>query len=95
MKKTLTKLFAFLGKGLSEDNQNPSYLRIIGFYVFIILIPCVAFTLIYVVLQYENIVVAVLAAVLAFLTSVLGIKAYQKGKESASLSTGVKDEVQS
>ena len=81
MKKALSKLFTFLGKALSEDNKNPSSTRIQNFVVIIILIPCIAFTLIYVTVKYESLIVAVLTAILGFVTAAMGIKVWQKGKE--------------
>lgn len=92
MKKIFSKLFVFLGKALSEDNNHPSSARVIVLFVFIILIPCVAFTLVWVAIKYENLIAVVLASVLGFLTSIMGIKAYQKGRESSSSSPGIFEE---
>lgn len=84
MKSALSKLFAFLGKALSEDNKNPSSTRIQNFVVIIILIPCIAFTLVYVTLKYESLIIAVLTAILGFVTAAMGIKVWQKGKEKGA-----------
>lgn len=81
MRAALSKLFTFLGKALSEDNKNPSSTRIQNFVVIIILLPCIAFTLVYVTLKYESLIVAVLTAILGFVTAAMGIKVWQKGKE--------------
>jgi len=81
MKKIFSKIFGFLGKALSEDNGLPSSARLIVFISFFVLIPCIAFALVYTFLTAKDISVSVLTAVLAFLSSLFGIKAYQKGKE--------------
>lgn len=82
MKNILSKFFKFLGDMLREDNGNPSSMRWIVFISFMVLIPCIAFALVYSFLTAKDIAVSVLAAVLAFLSSLVGIKAYQKGKEA-------------
>lgn len=84
MKEALSKLFIFLGKALSEDNKNPSSTRIQNFVVVLILIPCIAFTMIYVTIKYESLIVAVLTAILGFITAAMGIKVWQKGKENST-----------
>ena len=84
MKAALSKLLTFLGKALSEDNQNPSSTRIQNFVVIMVLIPCIAFTLVYVTVKYESLIVAVLTAILGFVTAAMGIKVWQKGKEHSA-----------
>lgn len=84
MRNVLSKLFIFLGKALSEDNNVPSSARIFNFYAVTILIPCVAFTLIYVTLCYKELIGATLDAVLLFVAGIFGLKVLQKGKEGTS-----------
>ena len=81
MKQALSKLFTFLGKGLSEDNGNPSQLRLTTFLTFSILIPVIAFGFIWTTLKWENLVILYLTTLLGFLGSLIGMKVWQKGKE--------------
>ncbi len=81
MKQALSKLFTFLGKALSEDNGNPSSTRVNLSYAIWILIPCVAFTLIYTVIAYQNLLTYVLDAILVFISGLYGLKVVHKGKE--------------
>ena len=75
------KFFEFIQKALSEDNTNPSSARLNVFIAVIALVPCVAFTLVYVVLTNKDLITATLDAVLAFLVTLYGLKVWQKGKE--------------
>lgn len=77
----LTNLFKFFGKMQSEDNGLPSQARFNNFYAIIILIPCIAFVLIYTVLNYKDILAYVLDAILLFVSSLFGLKVWQKSKE--------------
>ena len=81
MRQALSKLFTFLGKGLSEDNGNPSSTRINLSVAIWILIPCVAFALIYTVIFYQSLLTYVLDAILVFISGLYGLKVVQKGKE--------------
>lgn len=90
MRNALSKLFLFIGKSLREDNGNPSSMRLQTFITIIILIPCIAFAVVYTALKYQSILVPIVTAVLAFLSSILGIKAWQKGKEEKTLDGGGK-----
>lgn len=92
MKNILSKLFKFLGDSAREDNGNVSNVRVIVLISFLFLIPAIAFTLVYTTLKYDSMVVAVLAAILTFLSSLLGIKALQKGKEEKVETANVKSE---
>jgi hypothetical protein len=72
----------FTQRGLSEDNGNPSSIRVNTGFTIWILVPCVAFTLIYTVLNYQSLVTYVLDAVLFFIAGLFGIKVWQKTKET-------------
>lgn len=80
--KALSSFFKWLGKANSEDNGNPSNTRFNVSYAVIILIPCIAFTLLYVVFEYKDLIEATLISILTFLTGLYGIKVFQKGKET-------------
>lgn len=86
MKNLFWKILTFLRKMMSEDNGNPSSARFFNFYAVIILIPCIAFVLIYVTLNYRDLITATLDAVLLFITSIFGLKVWQKGKEEQQTS---------
>lgn len=83
MKNLLGKLFKYLGKANSEDNGNPSNTRVIIFYSFFLIIPCVAFSLLYVTIEIktETLILGALGLVLSFLAGLLGIKRSQKKDE--------------
>lgn len=81
MKQALSKLFTFLGKMMSEDNGNPSNIRFINTYTFIVLIAVIAFGFVWTVLKWENLIILYLTAVIGFLSALLGMKVWQKGKE--------------
>ena len=76
------KFFEWLGKALSEDNGNPSSMRLNVIYAVIILIPCVAFALIYTVIYYKDLLTYVLDAVLLFVGGLFGVKVWQKKNET-------------
>jgi len=82
MKQALSKFFAFLGKTMSESDGSPSQARFNNFYAIIILIPCVAFTLIYTTFNYKDLLTYVLDAILLFIGGIFGLKVYQKSKEN-------------
>ena len=75
------RFFEFIQKALSEDNGNPSSTRLNLFIAIILLIPAVTFTLVYVVITKENLIMSVLTSVLAFLAALYGMKQWGKGKE--------------
>jgi len=77
----MKKFFEWLGKANSEDNGNPSNIRFNITYAVMILIPCIAFVLVWVAIKYEDLITVVLTVILGFLTSLFGIKNLQKGKE--------------
>ena len=81
MKQALSKLFVWLGKMMSEDNDHPSQIRFSNFYAIIILIPCVAFCLIYVTVVYSGLITYVLDAILIFIGGLFGLKVAQKVSE--------------
>ncbi len=73
----------FICKALSESNGNPSSARLNVFIAVLILIPSVAFTLIYVTLEKPEMIASTLTTVVALVASMLGLKVLQKGKENA------------
>ena len=81
MKNALSKLFAFLGKANSETPEEPSSARVNIFIAVITLVPCIAFTLIYVVINYPEQIQAVLNAVLLFVAGLYAGKIIQRTKE--------------
>jgi hypothetical protein len=76
------KLPEFLEKALSEKDGTPSSIRLNIFIVVAALIPCIAFSLIWVTIFHPDLITATLEAVLLFVATVLGIKVWQKGKEN-------------
>jgi hypothetical protein len=82
MKQALSKLFLFLGKGLSEDNGQPSQIRLTVFLTFTILIPVIAFGFVWVALKYEAQIILYLTTLIGFLSGLIGMKVWQKGKEN-------------
>ena len=81
MKTALSKLFVWLGKMMSEDNGSPSQVRFSNVYAIIILIPCIAFCLIYVTIVYSGLITYVLDAILIFIGGLYGLKVAQKSSE--------------
>ena len=80
MKDVLSKLFIFLGKANSE-NGDPSNMRVLAFYAHAVLIPALAFALIYIVISKGD-VTALATIIVGYLLGMAGVKAYQKGKEN-------------
>lgn len=93
MKNLFWKTLIFLRRMMSEDNGNPSSARFFNFYAVIILIPCVAFVLLFVTLNYRDLITATLDAILLFITGIFGLKVWQKGKEKQQTSN-VKSETE-
>lgn len=83
MKQALSKLFTFLGKALSEDNGNPSQIRLTTGATYTFLIPAITFGFVWVVIHHPDLVILYLTSLLAFLGSLIGLKVMQKGKEDA------------
>ena len=81
MKNAISKFFAWLGKGLSEDNGNPSTIRIVVFYASLLWVTAIFIGILVTVFYYRELWLAVLGMILGGLFSLLGVKAYQKGKE--------------
>jgi hypothetical protein len=81
MKNALSKLFEFLGKANSEAPGEPSSARLNIFIAVVILVPCIAFTLIYVVTNYPEQIQAVLNAILLFVAGLYAGKVIQRTKE--------------
>jgi fatty acid desaturase len=76
------KLFEFIEKALSEDNGNPSSMRVKTMYAAILLVTVIAFGFIYTVLNYPDLIIAYLTSgVVSIIFFVLGAKVWQKGKE--------------
>lgn len=86
VKRGIEALSRFIGKANSEADGSPSNMRVIVFYSFLILIPCVAFVLVYVtvVIKQETLIIAVLTLVIGFLGTLLGIKKSQKKNEETT-----------
>ena len=84
----------FLQRALSEDNGNPSSMRINATWTIFLLILVIAFGFMWVVLKYEEVIIAYLAIISSLVSGVLGIKAYQKTKEEGSDSGEKKENVQ-
>ena len=82
MKTLFWKVLTFLKQMMSEDNGNPSAARYFNFYAVMILVPCIAFVLIYVTLNYRDLITATLDAVLVFIMGIFGMKVWQKDKEN-------------
>jgi hypothetical protein len=78
------KLPEFLEKALSEKDGTPSSIRLNIFIVVAALIPCIAFSIIWVTIFHPDLITATLEAVLFFVAAALGIKVWQKGKEGKS-----------
>ena len=76
------KFFEWLGKALSEDTGNPSSVRLNIFIAVVALIPTVAFTMIYVCYFKPDLISSTLITVVGFITSLFGIKVWQKKNES-------------
>ncbi len=73
--------FSWLGKALSEDNGNPSSIRIIVFYAGVLWSTAVTVGIIVTIFWYRELWLAVLSLILTGLFTLLGVKAYQKNKE--------------
>lgn len=84
MRKLFSTLFKFLGKGLSENNGQPSSIRIMVFYAFVLWSTGIFIGLIVTIFLYRELWVTVLGMILGGMFSLVGVKAYQKGKESSA-----------
>lgn len=76
------KFFEFIQKALSEDNGNPSSTRLNVFFAVLQWAPAVTAGFIIVLLSYPDFILTYLTALLGGLLGLLGLKVYQKGKES-------------
>ena len=87
MRSALRKLFEFLGKANSE-NGEPSNMRVIVMYSAFLFSSGLTFTLVYVTIQHPDLILGMSAVMAGLLTSILGWKAYQKGKENSEKQEG-------
>ena len=74
----------FIKQALSEANGNPSSMRIMVFYCVLLFATVTGLGFIKVLFSDTSIIIEYVMALLAFLAAALGIKSYQKGKETAA-----------
>jgi hypothetical protein len=89
------KLFSFLSKAASEDNGNPSTMRVGVLYGMFQFTTALTFAMIYVCFTHSDLIISLATIISALLTTLFGWKAYQKGKEKGSAKQEVKDETAS
>ena len=83
MKNPFSKFFTFLGKANSENGQ-PSNMRVIVMYSAFLFSTVLTFALAYVCFKYPDLILGLAAIVSGLFTSIIGLKAYQKGKEATA-----------
>lgn len=76
------KFFEFIRKALSEDNGNPSSMRLNSFLVVFQFSVVMSFGFVWVIIYHPDLVLAYAGLLLSAVLGVLGIKTWQKGKEN-------------
>ena len=71
----------FLQKALSENNGNPSAMRLDSTWTVFLFVLVMAFGFIWVVLFWKDVIIAYLAIIAGIIIGVLQLKNNQKGKE--------------
>lgn len=71
----------FLKKVFSEDNGNPSFIRVGSGYLTILFTSAITFALVYTVFNYKDLLITLCGMCLSAVCAALGIKAYQKINE--------------
>jgi len=78
------KFFEFIQKALSEDNGNPSSIRLMSFIGFMQWSIAITVGFVVVLIYQKDLIIPYLYTVAAMTAGILGIKVWQKGKEAGS-----------
>lgn len=73
----------FFKKAFSEADGAPSSIRVLTAFTVVLFTLALIITQIWTLLFYSDLIVAVAVILAGVITSALGIKAYQKGKENS------------
>lgn len=77
----LTKFWTYIGKANSEDNKNPSSLRVNTMYLVWTFVSCIAFGFIWVTIFWHDLIIAYLGILAGLVTAAFGWKKWQKDSE--------------
>jgi flagellar biogenesis protein FliO len=77
----LDKLFTFLGKALSENENEPSAMRVNVFYIVVSLVTVIALGFVAVVFWYKEFITTYLTIIVGLVVTALGAKYLQRVKE--------------
>lgn len=82
MKNLITKIIDFLGKALSETNTTPSFIRVASGWIVFLFVLVLAFGFVYTIFNHKDIIIAYAGILSALITTVIGLKVWQKDKEN-------------
>jgi len=81
MKNFIIKLFQFLAKANSEDNNSPSMIRALITYSVLMFAPVVCFVMIWTVVSYKELLIPVFTIFTGLFSGLFAFKVWQKTKE--------------
>jgi hypothetical protein len=75
------KFIEFITRALSEADGHPSSIRVFGAWAIFFFVIALSFGFIYIVFTDKNLVIAFAGILSALISTILGMKVWQKGKE--------------
>lgn len=90
MRQSLSKLFVWLGKAQSEDNEHPSSMRMNITNLSFQWVSVISIVTIWTAYKHPEYILALAGLLVGGILGALGVKAYQKGKEQDVPNTEVR-----